>query len=125
MKRIPAGLVVCASVLGKGVGLRSEVEVELIRKCRSGDARFFEPLVRAYEGPGLRVATGMLGDVDDARDALQEAFVKVFRNLSKDWSSAPRTPSWAPSGPVSVPRRRRSFGGGWRGWGRTTGRSWC
>ena len=63
--------------------MRSEVEVELIRKCRTGDARFFEPLVRAYEGPGLRVATGMLGDVDDARDALQEAFVKVFRNLSK------------------------------------------
>ena len=63
--------------------MRSEVEVELIRKCRNGDPRFFEPLVRAYEGPGLRVATGMLGDVDDARDALQEAFVKVFRNLSR------------------------------------------
>lgn len=61
----------------------SEVEVELIRKCRSGDARFFEPLVRAYEGPGLRVATGMLGNADDARDALQEAFIKVFRNLSR------------------------------------------
>lgn len=63
--------------------MRSEVEVELIRKCRTGDARFFEPLVRAYEGPGLRVATGMLGNVDEARDALQEAFVKVFRNLSR------------------------------------------
>lgn len=63
--------------------MRSEVEVELIRKCRNGDPRFFEPLVRAYEGPGLRVATGMLGNVDDARDALQEAFVKVFRNLSR------------------------------------------
>lgn len=61
----------------------SEVEVELIRKCRGGDARFFEPLVRAYEGPGLRVATGMLGDVDEARDAVQEAFIKVFRNLSR------------------------------------------
>ena len=61
----------------------SEVEVELIRKCRGGDARFFEPLVRADEGPGLRVATGILGNVDDARDALQEAFVKVFRNLSR------------------------------------------
>ena len=63
--------------------MRSEVEVELIRKCRTGDPRFFEPLVRAYEGPGLRVATGMLGDVDEARDALQEAFVKVFRNISR------------------------------------------
>lgn len=59
----------------------SEVEVELIRKCRSGDARFFEPLVRAYQGPGIRVATGMLGDPDEARDAVQEAFVKVFRSL--------------------------------------------
>jgi RNA polymerase sigma-70 factor, ECF subfamily len=83
LKRILLGPVHSSSVLEKGVGLRSEVEVELIRKCRTGDARFFEPLVRAYEGPGLRVATGMLGDVDDARDALQEAFVKVFRNLSK------------------------------------------
>lgn len=63
--------------------MRSEVEVELIRKCRTGDPRFFEPLVRAYEGPGLRVATGLLGDVDEARDALQEAFVKVFRNLAR------------------------------------------
>ena len=63
--------------------MRSEVEVELIRKCRTGDSRFFEPLVRAYEGPGLRVATGMLGNVDDARDAVQEAFIKVFKNLSR------------------------------------------
>ncbi len=63
--------------------MRSEVEVELVKKCRAGDARFFEPLVKAYEGPGLRVATGMLGNVDDARDALQEAFVKVFKNLAR------------------------------------------
>ena len=63
--------------------MRSEVEVELIRKCRAGDPRFFEPLVRAYEAPGLRVATGILGDADDARDAVQEAFVKVYRNLAR------------------------------------------
>ena len=30
-----------------------EVERELIRKCRAGDSRFYEPLVRAYEQPGL------------------------------------------------------------------------
>lgn len=63
--------------------MQSEVEVELIRKCRTGDPRFFEPLVRAYEGPGLRVATGILGNPDDARDAVQEAFIKVFRNLAR------------------------------------------
>lgn len=59
------------------------MERELIIKCRAGDARFYEPLVRAYEGPGLRVAVGMMGNLDDARDALQEAFVKVFHNLER------------------------------------------
>ncbi len=67
----------------QGVVLQPEVELELIRKCRAGDARFYEPLVRAYEGPGMRVAVGMVGNADDARDALQEAFVKVYRSLPR------------------------------------------
>jgi RNA polymerase sigma-70 factor (ECF subfamily) len=60
-----------------------EVERELVMKCKAGDARFFEPLVRAYEGPGLRVAMGMMGNADEARDALQEAFVKAWHNLER------------------------------------------
>jgi RNA polymerase sigma-70 factor (ECF subfamily) len=66
-----------------GVALQPEVEKELIRKCLAGDARFYEPLVRAYEGPAMRVAVGMMGNPDDAYDAVQEAFVKVFNNLGK------------------------------------------
>ena len=60
-----------------------EVERELIRKCRAGDSRFYEPLVRAYEQPGLRLALGMLGNLEDAKDALQNAFVKTFEALSR------------------------------------------
>lgn len=67
----------------KGASLEPDVEKELIRKCQAGDARFYEPLVRAYEGPGMRLATGMMGNLDDARDALQEAFVKVFHSLDR------------------------------------------
>ena len=63
--------------------MRPEVERELIKKCRAGDSRFYEPLVRAYEQPGLRVALGMMGNLDDARDALQDAFVKAFNALGK------------------------------------------
>lgn len=63
--------------------MQPEVERELIRKCQSGGARFYEPLVRAYEAPGLRLAMGMLGNVDDARDALQEAFVKAYNSLAR------------------------------------------
>ena len=65
------------------MNLESEVELELVRKCRAGDARFYEPLVRAYEGPGMRVALGMMGNSEDAKDALQETFIKVFRNMKK------------------------------------------
>lgn len=60
-----------------------EVERELIRKCRAGDSRFYEPLVRAYEQPGLRLSLGMLGNLEDAKDALQNAFVKAFEALSR------------------------------------------
>jgi RNA polymerase sigma-70 factor (ECF subfamily) len=60
-----------------------EVERELIKKCRAGDSRFYEPLVRAYEQPGLRLALGMLGNLDDAKDSLQNAFVKAFDALPR------------------------------------------
>ena len=60
-----------------------EVERELIRKCKAGDSRFYEPLVRAYEQPGLRLALGMLGNLEDAKDALQNAFVKAFEALAR------------------------------------------
>jgi len=49
----------------------------------AGDARFYEPLVRAYEPKGLRIALGIMANGDDARDALQEAFVKAWQNLGR------------------------------------------
>lgn len=65
----------------KGVALQPELERELIRKCKAGDARFYEPLVRAYEPSGLRLAVAMMGNPDDAQDALQEAFIKTYHSL--------------------------------------------
>lgn len=63
--------------------MQPDLERELIRKCRTGEARFYEPLVRAYEPPGLRLAVAMLGNVEDARDALQDAFVKAYEALHR------------------------------------------
>lgn len=63
--------------------MQPELERELIRKCRAGDPRFYEPLVRAYEPPGLRLAVAMLGNTEDAQDALQEAFVKAYDTLGR------------------------------------------
>ncbi len=67
----------------KGDGLQPQVERELIRKCRAGGARFYEPLVRAYEPAGLRIAVAMMGNMEDARDALQDAFVKAYDSLHR------------------------------------------
>ncbi len=61
--------------------MRPDLERELLRKCQAGDARFFEPIVRAYERPGMRIALGMTGNRDDAGDALQDAFVKTWKAL--------------------------------------------
>ena len=63
--------------------MQPELERELIRKCKAGDARFYEPLVRAYEPSGLRLAVAMMGNVEDARDALQNAFVKAYDALDR------------------------------------------
>jgi RNA polymerase sigma-70 factor, ECF subfamily len=63
--------------------LQPELERELIRKCKSGDARFYEPLVRAYEPAGLRLAVAMMGNAEDAQDALQEAFIKTYDTLHR------------------------------------------
>ena len=60
-----------------------DVERELLRLCKGGESRFFEPIVRAYEQAGMRVALGMLGNQEDARDSLQEAFVKAWSALSR------------------------------------------
>ncbi len=63
--------------------MQPELERELIRKCRAGDTRFYEPLVRAYEPAGLRLAVAMMGNTEDARDALQDAFVKAHEALHR------------------------------------------
>lgn len=68
------------------------VERELIRKCQAGDSRFYEPLVRAYERPALRAALGFLGDPDDARDAVQDAFVDAFKSLARFDADRPFAP---------------------------------
>jgi RNA polymerase sigma-70 factor (ECF subfamily) len=63
--------------------LQPELERELVRKCKAGDTRFYEPLVRAYEPAGLRLAAAMMGNMEDAQDALQEAFIKTYDTLHR------------------------------------------
>lgn len=63
--------------------MQGQLEMELIRKCKAGQSRFYEPLVRAYEPAGLRLAVAMMGNTDDAKDALQMAFIKTYSTLPR------------------------------------------
>jgi RNA polymerase sigma-70 factor, ECF subfamily len=61
----------------------AESEWKLILSCRAGSAAAFEPLVRRYEGRALLVASSLLGDADEAADAVQDAFVRAYRGLHR------------------------------------------
>jgi RNA polymerase sigma-70 factor (ECF subfamily) len=53
----------------------------LLERCRRGDDLAWEALVRRYEARVFGVALHYLRDRDEARDAAQDAFVKVYRGL--------------------------------------------
>lgn len=54
---------------------------ELVSRCQRGDQHAFRELVERYQKRAYGIAVGMLRNSDDAMDAAQEAFVKVFRSL--------------------------------------------
>ncbi|HWV57880.1 MAG TPA: sigma-70 family RNA polymerase sigma factor [Longimicrobiales bacterium] len=63
--------------------VNSEAEWDLIRRCLAGSTAAFEPLVRHHERAALAIAAGLLGDRDDAADAVQEAFVRAYTRLDR------------------------------------------
>lgn len=63
--------------------MQDETESELIARCLAGSSSAFEPLVRRHEGRALAVAGALLGDADDAADAVQDAFVRAYRTLGR------------------------------------------
>ena len=56
-------------------------EADIIKKCKKGDRDAFDELVKMYQNKVVNIAYGMLSDSDDALDAAQEVFIKVYRGL--------------------------------------------
>ena len=56
-------------------------EEELIARCQQGDRKAFSILVAKYQRRAFGIAYGILKNPDDAMDAAQDAFVKVFKNI--------------------------------------------
>jgi RNA polymerase sigma factor (sigma-70 family) len=60
----------------------AEVE-KIIKGCLSGDRRDQELLYRRYSPKFYAVSLQYSADTDEARDILQESFIKIFDNLGK------------------------------------------
>jgi RNA polymerase sigma-70 factor (ECF subfamily) len=65
----------------------------LLERLRSGDSAAYEELVRAETGKMLGVARRILPTEDDARDAVQDAFMFAFRSLDRFHGQA-RLSTW-------------------------------
>ncbi len=57
-------------------------EAVLLAGCRAGDRSAFEELYRVHGQRMKSVAANLLGDRSEAEDAVQEAFVRVFRSCA-------------------------------------------
>jgi len=55
----------------------------LVEASQAGDRGAFDELVRLYQRRAMQVAVRMLGDANDAAEAVQNAFVKAYLNIDK------------------------------------------
>src|SRR5262245_51761466 len=86
-----------SALAGKLVGVRSEIalnelersgvldaqEAVFVSRRQANEDAAYDELVRVYHASMFHVAYRMLGDSNDAADAVQEIFLKVFRNVQK------------------------------------------
>ena len=54
---------------------------ELASVAREGNFNAFEELVRRYSSPLFKLALGLVGDYEDARDILQQSLIQIHASL--------------------------------------------
>jgi RNA polymerase sigma-70 factor (ECF subfamily) len=59
----------------------SDIE-KLIRSSQMGDLKAFEEIYNMFKNKMYNIAFRMHGNEDDAADSLQEAFIKIYKNLN-------------------------------------------
>ena len=60
-----------------------EEQAELVAAARDGDRDAFEELVRATYADTYTLAYRLTGDEEDARDVVQEAYLRAFKGLKR------------------------------------------
>jgi RNA polymerase sigma-70 factor (ECF subfamily) len=65
------------------LSLRSLSDEEVVRRVRAGERELFEVLMRRHNQRIYRAVRSILKDEAEAEDAMQEAYVRAFVNLSQ------------------------------------------
>lgn len=60
----------------------SLTDEEIVRKIQEGELEEFREIVRRYEAKLHYYAFRILGDKDMAEDAIQESFIKAYKNIN-------------------------------------------
>jgi RNA polymerase sigma-70 factor, ECF subfamily len=68
--------------LQDAVGVVGMTDEELVARSMGGDPESFNQLIKRWERPIYALAYRTLGREDDARDVVQETFLRAFRGLS-------------------------------------------
>jgi RNA polymerase sigma-70 factor (ECF subfamily) len=73
--------------------LTPDDEAKLVAALRAGDEQVYEQLVRSLGGRMLAVARKFLPNEEDARDAVQDAFLSAFKSIDQFHGDA-RLSTW-------------------------------
>ncbi|HJZ58481.1 MAG TPA: sigma-70 family RNA polymerase sigma factor [Gemmataceae bacterium] len=74
-------------------GSNPDDETELVAGLRAGEEDAYEALVRTHSGALMAIARRFLGDTNDAADAVQDAFVSVFKAM-RSFEGSARLGTW-------------------------------
>jgi RNA polymerase sigma-70 factor, ECF subfamily len=84
-----AGHIEMASHAPPDASLDEASDDELVRRARGGDHPAYGELVRRHQAAALRLAAGVCGSTEEARDIVQDALVKGYRSLARYRGDAP------------------------------------
>src|SRR6516162_4281437 len=85
MKRVVFGFISrMGGTMATQVAVGTELnEAKLIRAGQRGDVQAVETLFRRYQRPLFQTALRVLGNTEDAEDALQDGLLSAYRNLKR------------------------------------------
>src|SRR5262245_65614193 len=66
-----------------GIDAMASSDAELVRRVRAGDIGAYAVLVSRYRDRLGRYAVHMIGNREDAEEALQDTFVRAYRSLAR------------------------------------------